>query len=239
MIDAVNETTMAPDQFLKVSSGNFTTVINLAFLNCKNREQALFTFLNSTLSPFVLTLTIGQKSGRGVWKVLEKRFASVSRFGLMSLKNELNAIKRGTNFVDVYFQKINQIRDILATVLDDEDLFHVSLDGLPSKYDSFSSAIRTHSDVLSVEKLNTLPNAKKRAIKKRSCIVDATSMAMVAITNLKGFLEEEVGITIKEAMEVKVEEISVVVVIMPIPQMVISTLTSLSIINLNLVRQDL
>ena len=74
MIDAIDETTVAPDQFLKDSSGNFTTEIDLAFLSWKNCEQALFTFLNSTLSPSVLALTIVQKSGRGVWKVLEKRF---------------------------------------------------------------------------------------------------------------------------------------------------------------------
>ena len=65
-------------------------------------------------------------------------------------------------------------------ILDDEELLHVALDGLPSEYDSFSSAIRTRSDVLSIEELNTLLNAEERAIKKRSGVVDVTSMAMVA-----------------------------------------------------------
>ena len=48
------------------------------------------------------------------------------------------------------------------------------------EYDSFSSAIRTRSDVLSIEELNTLLNAKERAIKKRTGTIDATSMALVA-----------------------------------------------------------
>ena len=34
--------------------------------------------------------------------------------------------------------------------VDDEELLHIILDGLPSDYDSFSSTIRTRSDVLSV-----------------------------------------------------------------------------------------
>ena len=34
MIDAIDETTVAPDQFLKDSSGNVTAEINLAFLSC-------------------------------------------------------------------------------------------------------------------------------------------------------------------------------------------------------------
>nr|POE73300.1 hypothetical protein CFP56_76897 [Quercus suber] len=92
MIDALDENAMAPDQFLKDSFGNVTTEINPAFLSWKNHEQALFTFLNSTLSPSILAIIVGQKSGRGVWKVLEKHFALVSRSSVMSLRNELNSI---------------------------------------------------------------------------------------------------------------------------------------------------
>ena len=99
----IYESAMASDQFLKDSFGNVTTEVNLAFLNWKNREQALFTFLNSTFSPYVLALTVGQKSGRGVWRVLEKCFALVSRSSVISLKNELNAVKKGIDSIDVYF----------------------------------------------------------------------------------------------------------------------------------------
>ena len=92
-------------------------------MSWKNCEQALFTFLNSTLPPFVLALTIRQKSGRGVWKVLEKRFASMSRSSVMSLRNNLNIVKKGTSSIGVYFQRIKQIRDKLdavSVILDDE-----------------------------------------------------------------------------------------------------------------------
>ena len=99
----IDDSINAPDRFLKDSSGNFTDEVNLAFIALKNREQAMFTFLNSTLSPAILALTIGQKSARGVWKVSEKRFASVSRSHMMSLRNELNAIKKGVDSIDGYF----------------------------------------------------------------------------------------------------------------------------------------
>ena len=85
MIDVLDDSISVPDRFLKDSSGNFTAEINLAFIAWKNCEQAMFTFLNSTLSPAILALTVGQNSARGVWKVLEKRFASVSRSHVMSL----------------------------------------------------------------------------------------------------------------------------------------------------------
>ena len=56
---------------------------------------------------------------------------------------------------------------VVSVLLDDEELLHIALDGLPSEYDSFSSAIRTRSDILSVEELNTLLNVEERVIKKR------------------------------------------------------------------------
>ena len=116
-----------------------------------------------------------------MWKVLEKHFASLSRSSVISLRNDLNNVKKGTNSIDVYFQRIKQILDKLAVmlvILDDEELLHVALDGLPSEYASFSSTIRTRSDVLLVEEFNTLLNAKEREIKKRSSFVDVNTMVM-------------------------------------------------------------
>ena len=103
MLDVLDDSISVPDRFLKDSSGNFTAEVNPAFIAWKNREQAMLTFLNSTLSPAILAITVGQKSARGVWKVLEKRFASVSRSHVMSLRNELNAIKKGVDSIDGYF----------------------------------------------------------------------------------------------------------------------------------------
>lgn len=62
--------------------------------------------------------------------------------------------------------------------LDEEELLHIAFEGLPSKYNSFSSTIRTRSDVLFVEELNTLINAEERVIKKRSDGVTPPSIAM-------------------------------------------------------------
>ena len=106
MINILDDSIAAPDHFLKDSFGNFTIKNNPSFISWKSREQATFTFINSTLSPSILTLTIWQKSAKGVWKVLEKRFASVSRSHVMSLRNELSALKKGTNTIDGYFQNI-------------------------------------------------------------------------------------------------------------------------------------
>ena len=54
---------------------------------------------------------------------MEKRFASMSRSSVMSLRNNLNIVKKGTSSIGVYFQRIKQIRDKLdavSVILDDE-----------------------------------------------------------------------------------------------------------------------
>ena len=78
MINFIEENPKALNPFLKDSSRNYTTEANREYIQWRNCEQALFTFIKFTLSPSILAFTVGQKSGRGVWKILEKRFASVS-----------------------------------------------------------------------------------------------------------------------------------------------------------------
>ncbi|KAL0007225.1 hypothetical protein SO802_008727, partial [Lithocarpus litseifolius] len=113
MINFIEDNLEAPDPLLKDSSGNYTTEANLEYIQWRNREQTLFTFINSTLSPSILALTV------------------------------------------------------VAVCFDEEELIHLALEALPPKYDAFCYAIRTRSDVVTLEELNTLLNAEERSIKKR------------------------------------------------------------------------
>ena len=72
MIDEIDDSVIALDHYLKDFSSNFTTEINPSFISSKNHEQAMFTFINSTLSPLILALTVRHKFAKGVWKVLER-----------------------------------------------------------------------------------------------------------------------------------------------------------------------
>ena len=96
LISFIEDSNGAPDPFLKDSSGNYTTEANPEYVHWKNCEQALFKFLNSTLSPPILALTVGQKSGIGVQKILEKCFSSISRSHILGLWDELMSLKKGT-----------------------------------------------------------------------------------------------------------------------------------------------
>lgn len=115
MINFIEDNLEAPDPLLRDSSGNYTIEVNPEYIQWRNCEQALFTFINSTLSPSISALTVGQKSGR-VWKILEKRFASVSRSHSLSLRDELTSLKKGSKSMNTFFQRIKEIRDKLGAV---------------------------------------------------------------------------------------------------------------------------
>ena len=66
-----------------------------------NKHYLRFSIL--LLSPPILALTVGKKSGRGVWKILEKHFASISRSHILGLRDELMSLKKGTESIDIFF----------------------------------------------------------------------------------------------------------------------------------------
>lgn len=80
----------------------------------------------------------------------------------MNLKGEIHNIKKGTDSMDVYLQRIKVVRDklmVVGVLIDDEELLHIALKGLPKDFNSFRSAIRTRSTQLTFDELTTLLNA--------------------------------------------------------------------------------
>ena len=90
------------------------------------------------------------------------------------------SLKKGTESIDIFFQRIKEIRDklsVVAVFVDEEDLIHLALEALSPEYDAFCSAIRTRNDVFSLEELNILLNSEERYINKRSVYKESTSLA--------------------------------------------------------------
>ena len=94
----------------------------------------------------------------------------------MNLKGELHNVKKGSDSIDVYLQKIKVIRDKLMAVgviLDDEELLHVAIKGLPKEFNAFRFAIRTRSTILSFDELATLLNVEKESLNEGIEIKDS------------------------------------------------------------------
>ena len=185
MIELLDEHQLVPDKFLKYLSGNITTIMNPDYLIWRSKERALLTFMSSTLSPSILALTVGCTSATDVWKVLEYRFSSISRSRVLNLKGELHNMKKGSNSVDVYLQKIKVVRGKLLAVgvfLDDEELLHIAIKGMPKEYNAFRSTIRTRSSQISFDELATMLNAKEESMNEGLEIKDPT-FAMIVSSN--------------------------------------------------------
>ena len=187
LFELLEEPQHVPEKFLRDSSGNYTTIVNQDHLIWKSKEKALLTFISSTLTPSILAFTVGCATAIEVWKVLENRFSSISRSHIMNLKGELHNLKKGNDSIDIYLQKIKIVRDKLlavGVVIDDEELLHIAIKGLPREYNAFKSTIRTRSAHLSFDELSTMMNAEEESLNEGLEVKD-TVFAMVASTNQK------------------------------------------------------
>ena len=103
---------------------------------------------------------------------------------MVSLKIELNGIKKGSDPVNKYLQRIEETRDKLSTVginLDDEEILHIVLKGLLTEFYSFSSSMLTKNDPVSFAELHALLSTEEELIKNLQDLSKETSlMAMTA-----------------------------------------------------------
>ena len=79
------------------------------------------------------------------------------------------------------------VRDKLLSVgvvIDDEQLLHITLKGLPKDFNAFRSAIQTRNIKLSFDELLTMLNAKEESLNEGLDIKDSI-FAMVATTTPK------------------------------------------------------
>uniref|UniRef100_A0A2N9GYK4 Reverse transcriptase Ty1/copia-type domain-containing protein n=1 Tax=Fagus sylvatica TaxID=28930 RepID=A0A2N9GYK4_FAGSY len=155
MIDHIDGSVQKPSQYLVDAEGNLTTRANPSFLSWKKRDKALLTLIYSTLSPPVLSMVVGLNSAQEVWNTLETRFT------IKTTRDKLSAV---------------------GVQIDDEEMLHMVLKGLPKEYPSFNSTIRTRDDSLTFEKLSVLLQTKEISINESSEINSALAM-FVSNTN--------------------------------------------------------
>ena len=197
LYELLEEPRLAPEKFLKDLSGAYTAIVNPDYTLWRSIEKGLLTFISSTLSPSVLSLTVGCTSALKVWKVLENRFSSISRSHVINLKGELHNLKKGADFVDAYLRKIKVVRDkllIVGVILDDEELLHITLKGLPKEYNVFRSAIRTRITPLSFDELSTMLNGEEESLNEELDTKDSIfALAATATTRPSGNFNQSGG----------------------------------------------
>jgi hypothetical protein len=107
---------------------------------------------------------------------------------VLNLKLELQGIKKGNETVSSYLQRIKNTRDKLSDVgvlVDNEELLHIVLKGLPKEFAPFASAIRTRDNIISFEKLPVLLQIKEQSMTETSDPFSNFALAMFVSNNQK------------------------------------------------------
>ena len=129
-IEHIDGSTSQPIQYLLDAQGNLTSNVNLEFLTWRIKDKALLSLINSTLTPQVFSLVVGTTTSREVWNTLEQRFTSTLRANILNLKLELQSLKKGSDSVNTFLQKIKIARDKLlaiVVIVDNEELICIVL----------------------------------------------------------------------------------------------------------------
>ena len=66
----------------------------------------------------------------------------------------------------------------VGVILDDEELLHIAIKGLPKEYNAFRSAIRTRSTQVSFDELTTLLCAEEESLNDSNDIKETFAMAV-------------------------------------------------------------
>jgi hypothetical protein len=188
LLDHLEDPIPCPSKFLLGQNGAETQEVNPGYVQWKSRDKTLFSLLSSTLSPSAISLVMGQTTASGIWKVIFNRYTSISRSSIVNLKRELHSIKKHSDSVTQYLQKIKEARDKLVSVgvfIDDEEILHIVLQGLPTEYHSFTSAMLTKNEAVKFKELHTLMKTEEDLLK--SAVDNSNEIAHMAMAASKNF----------------------------------------------------
>ena len=117
-------------------------------------DRALMQLLIATLSTTAMSCIIGSQSSHEMWVNLAERFSIVTRATIFHMKIELQNIKKWSESVSVYLQKIKDARDHLpaaGVILDDDDIIILALKSLPAEFNTFICVIRGRENGISLK----------------------------------------------------------------------------------------
>ncbi|KAM5575786.1 hypothetical protein ABKV19_014637 [Rosa sericea] len=177
----VDGTIRCPPQFVLASDG-VANVINNEFVAWKTQDQSIVNMLGQTLSPVAMSCAVGSKSAAEMWANLKLKFAAPNRQNILQLKSNLQGLKKGSDNIETYLDKVKSARDALETVgvfLDDEDIVVVVLRGLPYEYAAIKTVIRAQFVTCSMGELKTLLKAAEVDIENE--MQSSSSMTLTAM----------------------------------------------------------
>lgn len=114
LMGIVDGSSPCPKCFLTDDAGKLTDTINPEYEPWIQKDQMILGWINTSLTPAVLSTVARSISARSTWLSLEKRYASQSQNRVLQLRSELLRTTKGSLSVSDFLDKLNAIADNLA-----------------------------------------------------------------------------------------------------------------------------
>ena len=101
-----------PEQLVLASHGE-SMVVNPSFVSCQMQDRRVVGWLLSSLSENALTLVVGLRSARDIWKALETNLSSRSIAKVMQYRQQMQTLKKDGLTMTKYLGKIRTYFDLL------------------------------------------------------------------------------------------------------------------------------
>ncbi|KAE8688933.1 Detected protein of confused Function [Hibiscus syriacus] len=120
------------------------------------QDNALVSWLLSTISPHLMSQFIGAETTTAVWNTVLQFFTNRSTTAVISLHYKLQSLKKGNDNMHTYLTHIKEVCDTLEScecVIPQAEHVTSILKGLPREYQPYIAFITTMKDALSLDKI--------------------------------------------------------------------------------------
>ncbi|KAI5339585.1 hypothetical protein L3X38_018857 [Prunus dulcis] len=132
------------------------SVVNPSYLSWVQQDQTILSWINNSLTPYVLSTVALSPTSCQSWLSQEHRYASTSHNRILYLHNELFRTTKGDLSVSDYLDKINLIADNLALVgslITDPDLVTIIMNNVGPAFEVTISAAQARDTPITYEVL--------------------------------------------------------------------------------------
>ncbi|XP_020409868.1 uncharacterized protein LOC18787835 [Prunus persica] len=141
------------------------TAAKTAYSTWIQQDQLILSWINSSLTPSVLSTLSRNQNAHTSWQALESRYASTSQNRILHLRNEIFRTMKGDLSINDYLDQMNASADNLALAgkpVNDDELVQIIMNSLGPTYDMIVSAVQTHDTPITYDTLEALLLTAKR-----------------------------------------------------------------------------
>ncbi|XP_009369319.2 uncharacterized protein LOC103958737 [Pyrus x bretschneideri] len=164
--------------------------INPAYTTWVQHDQLILSWINSSLTPSVLSVVASKRSSHDTWEALEQRYASTSQNRILFLRNELMQTKKGDMSIADYLDRMNSIADNLALAgnpVNDDELVQIILNNLGPAYEMTVSAAQARDTPIAYPTLEAfLLTTERRMAAQNAQPVEAAAVNAFVTTRGRG-----------------------------------------------------